>query len=304
MSAQDVLFDVPGPQARVRHRILAVVGVLALLAMIAFILLQMDEKGQLAANKWTSLFEAAAWTNYLLPGIWDLVRAAVVAIVLSMGLGLMLAMGRMSDLLPVRWATTVFVEFFRAVPVLIMMIFTFFYLANQEWSNDSWNPFIGVVVGLTLYNSSVLCEVIRSGVGSLPNGQREAGLSIGLSNAQVRRSILVPQALTSMLPTIVSQIIVIVKDSALGYIILYPELLTQARNLSSSRGNVLQAYILAAVIFILINYALSKLAEAIENRQRRKAAGQSKKAKQDEGEGEEGGMAGYSDKTMEQNRQT
>jgi len=302
MSAQQVLFDMPGPRARARHRVIAAVGLLAILAIAVFVLVQMDEKGQLAADKWTVLFEASAWDNYFLPGIWDLVRAAVVAIVLSMLLGLVLAMGRMSDLAPLRWATTVFVEFFRAVPVLIMMIFTFFYLANQEWSNDSWNPFIGVVVGLTLYNSSVLCEVIRSGVGSLPNGQREAGLSIGLNPSQVRRSILVPQALTSMLPTIVSQIIVIVKDSALGYIILYPELLTQARNLSSSRGNVLQAYIFAAVIFILINYALSKLAEALENRQRRKAAGASKKARQDEGE--EGGMAGYSDNTMEQNRQT
>ena len=302
MSAQQVLFDMPGPRARARHRVIAAVGLLAILAIAVFVLVQMDEKGQLAADKWTVLFEASAWDNYFLPGIWDLVRAAVVAIVLSMLLGLVLAMGRMSDLAPLRWATTVFVEFFRAVPVLIMMIFTFFYLANQEWSNDSWNPFIGVVVGLTLYNSSVLCEVIRSGVGSLPNGQREAGLSIGLNPSQVRRSILVPQALTSMLPTIVSQIIVIVKDSALGYIILYPELLTQARNLSSSRGNVLQAYIFAAVIFILINYALSKLAEALENRQRRKAAGASKKARQDEGE--EGGTAGYSDNTMEQNRQT
>jgi len=303
MSAQQVLFDVPGPKARVRHRLIAVLGLLAILAVLAFILFRMDEKGQLAADKWTSLFEASAWTNYFLPGIWDLVRAAVVAIILSMVLGLLLAMGRMSDLLPLRWATTVFVEFFRAVPVLIMMIFTFFYLANQEWSNDSWNPFIGVVVGLTLYNSSVLCEVIRSGVGSLPSGQREAGLSIGLNPSQVRRSILVPQALTSMLPTIVSQIIVIVKDSALGYIILYPELLTQARNLSSSRGNVLQAYLFAALIFILINYALSKLAEALENRQRRKAAGAGKKAKQDQQDGEEG-VGGSTDESVQHNTQT
>ncbi len=288
MSAPQVLFDAPGPKAVVRHRLIAVVGLLALLAIIVFILLRMDEKGQLDAAKWTPFLKASSWTNYLLPGIWDLLRAAAVAIVLSMVFGLILAMGRMSDLAPLRWATTIFVEFFRAVPVLIMMIFTFFYLALQSWSNDAWNPFIGVVVGLTLYNSSVLCEVIRSGVRSLPSGQREAGLSIGLNPAQVRRAILVPQALTSMLPVIVSQIIVIVKDSALGYIILYTELLTRARQLGSSEANVLQTYIVAAVIFILINYALSKVAEALENRQRRKAAGAGKKAKKDE----EGNLAG------------
>ncbi len=296
MSAPQVLFDAPGPKAVIRHRLFAVVGILALLAIIVFILLRMDEKGQLDAAKWTPFLEASSWTNYLLPGIWDLLRAAAVAIVLSMVFGLILAMGRMSDLAPLRWATTIFVEFFRAVPVLIMMIFTFFYLALQSWSNDAWNPFIGVVVGLTLYNSSVLCEVIRSGVRSLPSGQREAGLSIGLNPAQVRRAILVPQALTSMLPVIVSQIIVIVKDSALGYIILYTELLTRARQLGSSEANVLQTYIVAAVIFILINYALSKVAEALENRQRRRAAGAGKKAKKD-GEGNLAGPAPKVDAT-------
>lgn len=301
MSAPQVLFDAPGPKAVIRHRIIAVVGILVLVAMIIFILLRMDEKGQLAAAKWTPLFEASAWQNYLLPGLWDLFRAAVVSIVLSLVIGLVLAMGRMSDLAPLRWLTTIFVEFFRAVPVLIMMIFTFFYLSLQEWSNDAWNPFIGVVVGLTLYNSSVLCEVIRSGVHSLPNGQREAGLAIGLNPAQVRRTILVPQALTSMLPVIVSQIIVIVKDSALGYIILYPELLTQARQLGSSRANVLQSYLFAALLFILINYALSKLAEALENRQRRRAAGAGKKTKKAEDDDSGDGMAGDADQTMKHN---
>ncbi|MGC1209469.1 MAG: amino acid ABC transporter permease [Ornithinimicrobium sp.] len=270
---------------------IAVAGLLALAAAIVYVLIRMNDKGQLEIDKWVSLVEPSSWTNYWFPGLWDLFRAAIVSVILSMIVGLILAMGRMSDLAPLRWATTVFVEFFRAVPVLIMMIFTFFYLSNQDWSNNAWNPFIGVVVGLTLYNSSVLCEVIRSGVGSLPNGQREAGLAIGLNPSQVRRTILVPQALTSMLPVIVSQIIVIVKDSALGFIILYPELLTQARNLSSSKGNVLQAYIFAAVMFILINYALGKLAEAVENRQRRRAAGAIKKGKKDDDEGNMAGSA-------------
>lgn len=303
MSAPQVLFDAPGPKAVVRHRIIAVIGVIALAAAIGYVLLRMNEKGQLEADKWFSLVEPSSWTNYWFPGLWDLFRAAIVSIVLSLVIGLTLAMGRMSDLGPLRWTTTIFVEFFRAVPVLIMMIFTFFYLSNQEWSNDAWNPFIGVVVALTLYNSSVLCEVIRSGVQSLPNGQREAGLSIGLNPSQVRRAILVPQALTSMLPVIVSQVIVIVKDSALGFIILYPELLTQARNLSSSKGNVLQAYIFAAVLFILINYALGKLAEALENRQRRKAAGAGKKAQKGDNEDQGDGVAGYADKSMNKNTQ-
>ncbi|MFK5634921.1 MULTISPECIES: amino acid ABC transporter permease [unclassified Ornithinimicrobium] len=269
MSAQQVLFDAPGPKAIRLYRIMALVGALIVLGVLGWIGWRMWDRGQLTADKWMPFLQWATWENYYLPGFWDTARAALAAIVISMSLALVLAMGRMSDLAPLRWVTTVFVEFFRAVPVLIMMIFTFFFLSRQGWFPDGLNPFIATVTGLVLYNSSVLCEVIRNGVGSLPNGQREAGLSIGLSSSQTRRIILIPQSLTAMLPTLVSQIIVIVKDTALGYIILYPELLTRARQLGSAEANVVPAYIVAAALFITINYGLGRLAEAIEVRQRR-----------------------------------
>lgn len=303
MSAQQVLFDAPGPKAIVRYRIMAIVGVLIIASILGWILWRMWEKDQLTAAKWSPFLKADSWEFYYIPAIWDTMRAAATAIVLSMVFGLILAMGRMSDVAPIKWATSVFVEFFRAVPVLIMMIFTFYYLSVNSPATSDWNPFFGVVVGLTLYNSSVICEVIRSGVSSLPNGQREAGLSIGLSGPQTRRLILVPQALTSMLPSLVSQLIVILKDTALGYLILYPELLTRARQLGSAEANVLPAYLVAAVMFILINYGLSRIAEAVENRQRRRAAGVGKKTKTDDDQ--PGGMAGSNvDRSMEFNRST
>lgn len=271
MSAQQVLFDAPGPKTIVRYRIFALVGTLLILAVLGWIGLRMWDRGQLTADKWAPFIEWSTWQNYYFPGFWDTARAALTAIVLSMVFALMLAMGRMSDLAPLRWVCTVFVEFFRAVPVLIMMIFAYFFLSQQGWFPDQINPFIATVTGLVLYNSSVLCEVIRNGVSSLPNGQREAGLSIGLSSSQTRRMILVPQALTAMLPTLVSQVIVIVKDTALGYIILYPELLTRARQLGTAEANVVPAYLMAAALFIVINYGLGKLAEAVEQRQRRRS---------------------------------
>ncbi len=300
MSAQQVLFDAPGPKAIIRYRLMAVLGALLIVAVLGWIVWRMWEKDQLTAAKWSPFLTASAWQNYYLPAIWDTMRAALTAIVLSMIFGLVLAMGRMSDLAPIRWISTAFVEFFRAVPVLIMMIFTFYYLSNQTWTSSEWNPFVGVIVGLVFYNSSVICEVIRSGVGSLPNGQREAGLSIGLSGSQTRRIILVPQALTAMLPSLVSQVIVILKDTALGFIILYPELLTRARQLGSAEANVLPAYLVAAAMFILINYGVSKIAEAVENNQRRRAAGAGKKAKKDD----EGGIAGRVDSTLKHNTET
>lgn len=265
-----VLFDAPGPKARIRYRIMAVVGVLLLAAILYVVLDRFQEKGQLTAAKWDWVLGASAWKNYLIPGIIDTLRAAAIAIVCASVLALALAMARMSDVKPLRWLAGIMVEFFRAVPVLVMMLFIFYFLSHRGWFPSNLNPLIGVVVGLTLYNSAVLCEVIRNGVASLPSGQREAGLSIGLSPSQVRRTILIPQSLTAMLPTLVSQVIVITKDTALGYIILYPELLTRARNLGSLESATLPAYAVVAVLFILINYGLSKVAEALESRQRRR----------------------------------
>lgn len=266
-----VLFDAPGPRARLRYRILAGVGILLVLALAYVVYVRLDEKDQLTAARWDWVLTASAWNNYLIPGLWDTLRAAAISIVLAMVLALLLALARMSEITPLRWAAGVLVEFFRAVPVLIMMLFVFWFLAHRGWFPNTLNPMIGVVVGLVMYNASVLCEVIRNGVSSLPAGQREAGLSIGLSPAQVRRSILIPQSLTAMLPTLISQIIVITKDTALGYLILYPELVTRGRQLGSSEAATLPAYVVVAILFILINYTLSKIAEGVENRQRRRA---------------------------------
>jgi glutamate transport system permease protein len=270
MSSSAVLFDAPGPRTRRRHLILTIIAGIAMLGLAWLVIDRLADKGQLTADRWDWILDPNAWTNYLIKGLLDTLRAAAIAIVLSSVLALVLAMARMSEVAPLRWAAGIFVEFFRAVPVLIMMLFTYYFLSYERLTPSSINPLIGVVVGLTAYNSAVLCEVIRNGVASLPAGQREAGLSIGLSPSQVRRMILVPQALTAMLPTLISQVVVITKDSALGYIILYPELVTQARRLGSAQSATLPAYVVAAVIFILLNYGISKLAERLESRQRRR----------------------------------
>ena len=124
----------------------------------------------------------------------------------------------------------------------------------------------GVIAGLTFYNSSVIAELIRSGVGALPTGQREAGLAIGLTPFQTLRTILLPQAITLMLPSIVSQLVVVLKDSALGFLILYPELIRSGQTLASSNGNLIPTFIVVAAIFIVINYLLTLLARFLERR--------------------------------------
>ena len=129
------------------------------------------------------------------------------------------------------------------------------------------------MTALTLYNGSVIAELVRSGVFSLPKGQAEAGVSIGLTPPQVMRSIQLPQALTAMLPALVGQLVVILKDTALGTAVLYPELLQAARDIGTGYSNTIPAYIFVAIIFILINYSLTVVAGRVERRLSRRGRG-------------------------------
>jgi glutamate transport system permease protein len=173
-------------------------------------------------------------------------------------------MGRLSQARPLRWACGGIVEFFRSVPVLLMMTFLFFFMARNFGMPGQTASFWAVIVGLTLYNGSVIAELVRSGVHQLPKGQREAGLAIGLTSAKTLRSIELPQALTAMLPALMSQLVVILKDSALGTAITYPELIAAARQLGSRHGNVIAAYIVVGIIFVLINWLLTVAAGRVE----------------------------------------
>ena len=266
MSAS-VLFDAPGPKGRVRQRILAVIGALVILAFIGFALWKMGEKGNLEAEKWTPFLTSSMWVDYLIPGLIKTLKAAAISIVLAGIFGLVFGMGRLSPNAALRWISTVVVEFFRSVPVLVMMIAAFsLYAFTLLQGNPELAPLAAVVTALTLYNGSVVAELLRSGVGSLPKGQAEAGLSVGLTPGQTLRSIQLPQAVTAMLPALVGQLVVVLKDTALGTIILYPELLTTFAQIGSNWSNPVPALIVIAIIYIVINYSLTTLASFIERR--------------------------------------
>lgn len=269
MSAEaTVLFDAPGPKARRRHLIIAIVSVVLLVLGLLLVIRALADPGnnQLTAAKWAAFLELPTWTAYLLPGILSTLKAAGLSVVLAGVAGILLGMGRLAPLAPVRWVCGIFVEFFRAVPVLMMMIFAYYFgLLALQMSGDGLS-FFGVVVGLTFYNSCVIAELIRSGVGSLPKGQGEAGLAVGMTPGQTMVAILLPQAITAMLPSLVSQLVVILKDTALGYIISYTELIRQGQTFASAQGNLIPVFIVLAAIFILLNYALTRVARFLEHR--------------------------------------
>ena len=266
MSAESALFDAPGPRARRRHAVLTVLGVLIALGALWVAVRKMGSANQLEGYMWSPFVtDPEVWTEYLLPGLRATLQAAVLSVLLAGVFGIFFGMGRLSHRRVVRWVSGGVVEFFRSVPVLLMMIFFFFgWFSRSEWMPNDLAPLAGVVLALTLYNGSVIAELVRSGVHSLPKGQAEAGLSIGLSPGQTLRSIQLPQALTAMLPALVGQLVVVLKDTALGTIILYPELLTAARTVGSAYANTVPAYLVVAAIFIVLNYALTRVARFVE----------------------------------------
>jgi glutamate transport system permease protein len=268
MSVDAVLYDHPGPRAKTRNLILTVIFGILLLGLLYWIYRKFDEKGQWAAALWKPFLESSTWTDYILPGLWSTLTAAAVAMVLSLVFGLVFSVGRLSEHWWLSVPSGIVVEFFRAVPLLLLMFFIFYgipFLTEQPMP-----PFWAVVAGLTLYNGSVLAEAFRAGIRSVPRGQSEAGYAIGMRKNQVMREILIPQAARAMLPVIVSQLVVLVKDTALGYIIGYTELLQDGVNtLAANFGNIVQAAIVAAIIYISVNSALTVVAGWLERRTRR-----------------------------------
>ena len=272
MSAS-VLFDTPGPRARRRNLVITAVT-LVLVALAAWaVFSRLTEKGQLDEAKWKPFLSANLWRTYVLPGIEGTLTAAAVSIVLALLLGFVLGVGRMSTAVPVRWTCSVIVEFFRSVPVLIMMIFAYFVYATYDVFPSKYLALAGVITGLTLYNGAVIAEIVRAGVRALPRGQAEAASALGLTSGQTMRSILLPQAITSMLPVLVSQMVVVLKDTAIGYQITFLEMVRQGTQVGSSYGNYVPALIVIALLMISANFALSALATRLEARLRRSKRG-------------------------------
>lgn len=261
-----VLYDVPGPKAIIRNRLIGVATVLVVLALLGFIGYRFYESGQFDASRWHVFTFSAVWVQ-IFGALGRTLAAFGLAALLALVVGFVLAIGRMSDHAWVRIPVTAITEFFRAVPVLVLMMLLYYGLPVLGVKME---PYWAVVLALMVYNGSVLAEVLRAGVESLPRGQKEAGFAIGLRKSGVMRLILLPQAIRAMLPVIVAQLVVTLKDTALGFIITYPELLYFAKQLTSQQGRpVLQSAFVIGGIYIIMCLILSGIARWLEIRTRR-----------------------------------
>ncbi|MFF7815042.1 amino acid ABC transporter permease [Streptomyces sp. NPDC007945] len=266
-----VLYDVPGPKAK-RRNVLYTIVFLAVLGLVAFwVLSAMADKNQLAAEKWTPFVtDSQVWTTYLIPGLMETLKAAALSILIALPLGAALGIGRLSDHRWVRVPVGAVVEFFRAIPVLLLMMFANAVYAAYTPVSSDFRPLYAVVTGLVLYNASVIAEVVRAGVLSLPRGQGDAAVALGMRKGQTMLYVLLPQAVTVMLPALVSQLVVIVKDTALGGALLgFGELLSQNRQITANYGaNTIAAFTVIALIYIVLNALLTHLAARLEKRLR------------------------------------
>ena len=263
-----VLYDAAGPRGRRRILAGSVVGLLAVAAIAAVALGRMAAKGAFDAELWKLLTQANV-QRLLARGLAATLRAALLAMALSMAVGALLAVGRLSHRAWVARPAGAWVELFRGLPLLLLILFVFLGLPAV---GVTVSTFWALVLGLTLYNGAVLGEIFRAGILSLPRGQTEAAYAIGLRRGQALRLVLLPQAVRLMLPALVSQLVTLLKDTSLGFVIGYAELLRSGRNAVEFLGGrySIPIYTAIAVVYIAVNGSLSFLARWLDRRARRR----------------------------------
>ncbi|NLU65690.1 amino acid ABC transporter permease [Streptomyces sp. HNM0574] len=270
MSAS-VLYDAPGPRAKARNIVFSILGTAAVLGLLAVIVMRLAAEGEFNGALW-DIFNYAGIRENIRDGLLATLKVFALAGVLSLVFAVVLCVGRLSEHKAVSWLCTGFIDLFRSIPLLITIFALWVGVLGQM------TPMWALVIGLAVYNGCVQAEVLRAGIQAVPVGQREAAYAIGLTKTQVMVTVLIPQAVRSMLPSIISQLVVTLKDTSLGFMILYPELLQTARLISSNtmvEGTYpyVQTTIVIGAIYIALCLALSSLATWIEKRGRRAKTG-------------------------------
>ncbi|MFI8941975.1 amino acid ABC transporter permease [Streptomyces syringium] len=291
-SGESILFEAPGPRGRRRNRICSVLAVVGIAAVVGYVIVRLHDAGQFTWAMWEA-FTYQGVQRRILIGALDTLKAFALAVVFSLLLGVLLATGRLSRHRVLRWPATALVEFFRAMPLLIMI----FALYNMGWLR-SWVAAVArflrehlgqtgvwladnfasptlwaLVIGIALYNGSVQAEILRAGARAVPRGQTEAAYALGMRKTQVTTTVVLPQAVRTMLPSIVGQIVVTLKDTSLGFIITYEELLYAGKLLAQNTATpagypYIPVLLVVGPIYIGMCLALSTFAKWLAHRGR------------------------------------
>jgi glutamate transport system permease protein len=262
MTGHRVLFDQPGPRARARIRVLTILGLALLAGLLALALWQFGRSGQLDRSRWAPFLQLG-YIQFLADGFVGTIIATALAAVLSFPLGTVLALSRLSKARTLRWVATAYIELFRGVP-LLLLIYAFLLALPRFGINLPilWK----LVVPIVLVNTAVLAEIFRAGVKAVDRGQFEAAVAVGMREGTAMRVVILPQAIRLVAPTLVTQLVALLKDSTLGYVVSYPELMKQGNNLTVYTHLLVQTYLIVALIYVIVSLALSQLAVWLERR--------------------------------------
>jgi glutamate transport system permease protein len=282
-----VLFDALGPKGRARARDASIISGIVIAAILGFTVYKLTIEGFFEASRWINPLDKQIVETTWIPSLLATLQAFALGSILALVLGFILGVGRVSTLLPVRWLSTGYVQFFRSLPLVLLIWVSYtidgatgFTTDAFGWTSDA-RRLTFLVLGLGIYNAAVLAEIIRAGINALPPGQAMAGYAVGLRHGQVMRLIVMPQALRNMLPAVLAQLVILLKDTSLGYVITYPELLHSASLIGRDYSkSFLQSLVIAAFIYFVLAYALSKLVVLAERRLRKKTAAPAKVVQQ------------------------
>jgi glutamate transport system permease protein len=259
----NVLFDAPGPATIARHRVYSILSVIALAALVAFAVWRLYDTGQLTYEKWEVFLTPTYIEVILVDGLLTTLRMAFFSIIFAVVFGLIFGVGKLSDHAWVAWPCWAVVEFFRAVPVLLLMVFVFYLLSVGDGPLSS---FWCVVIALTLYNGSVLAEVFRAGVNAVPRGQVEASYALGMRKTQVMTNVQLPQAVKMMLPALISQCVVALKDTSLGQYIIAPGLTRVGQDIYREFANQVPTAIVITGLYVAANLVLTAIATWLQKK--------------------------------------
>ena len=261
-AATRVLFDEPGPRGRARIRLFTLVGLVFVAGVVALVLYQFYRSGQLGRSRWV-VFLQPAYLGFLWQGFLGTITATALAAVFAFPLGVVLALGRLSRVGVVRWLSVGYIELFRSVP-LLLLVYAFLLALPRFGVNLPilWK----LVVPIVLVNVAALAEIFRAGILAVDRGQAEAAAALGLREGTAMRTVILPQAVRIVVPTLVTQLVALLKDSTLGFVVSYPELLKQANNLTVYTRLLVQTFLVVATIYVVVNLLLSRLATWLERR--------------------------------------
>jgi His/Glu/Gln/Arg/opine family amino acid ABC transporter permease subunit len=251
---EDILFGDLGSRAQTMMRAASATAAAALLVVAAAVVYRFHAAGQFEPRLWEFFAWQTTWA-FLGKGLLGTLASAAAAAVIALVLGLVLMAGRLSRLRLARWPAIAAIEFLRGVPTLLLIYVCFLVLPSIGIRLDAY-WMLTLPVGLS--TAAVVAEVYRAGVLAVPRGQTDAARALGLSEARVFGHIVFPQALRFIVPALVAQLVIVVKDTTFGYVVTYGELMQNARVLVSNYRSLVPVYLAVAALYCSVNYAISR----------------------------------------------